>query len=179
MPLDALNGGPNILKVTDWLAIYAAVLSTVVFAWNVLRAKPKVKTRLTLGLHPEQGPGVYVFVQNKSGHTVHLAAVGPLYRSGYASIREKLAFIIKYRRFPKTLGWVHTSFKYFGISDACPVAIEAGNAHQIFVPEAQVEEILRGAEAPDLMAHAQDMLWRNSYSNVLVYPLSKSSAGAA
>jgi hypothetical protein len=74
---------------------------------------------------------------------------------------------------------VHTSFKYFGVSDGCPVAIEAGNAHQIFLPEAQVEEILRGAEARDLMAHAQDMLWHNSYSNVLAYPLSTSPAGAA
>lgn len=160
------------MKVTDWLAVYASILSTAIFAWNILQAKPKVKTRLVFGLHPEQGPGVYVFVQNKSVHTVHLAAVGPLYRYARASVREKIAFIINYRRLPKDLGWVHTNFKHLGISDACPITIEAGNAHQIFVPAAQVEEILQNAETRDLMVCAQDMLWHNSYSNVLAYPLS-------
>lgn len=158
------------MEITDWLAIYAAILSTVIFAWDVVRASPKVKTRLVLGLHPKQGAGVYVSVQNKSSHTVHLAAVNALYRSSYASIWEKIVFLFTHRRLPTTVGWVHTSLKFCDVQDGCPVAIEPGNAHQVFLPQEKIERILEDAASRDLMANSQDMLWRNSYSNILNYP---------
>lgn len=34
------------MELTEFLAIYAAGLSTLVFFWNVLSARPKVKVRL-------------------------------------------------------------------------------------------------------------------------------------
>ena len=38
------------LKFTDYLAIYAAILSTLVFLWNVLQSRPRIKVDLTLGI---------------------------------------------------------------------------------------------------------------------------------
>jgi hypothetical protein len=161
------------MEVTDWLAIYAAILSTVIFGWDVLRARPKVKARLIFGLHPSHGAGAYISVQNTSSHTVHLAAVSALYKSSQASLWDKIKFSFTHKRFPTTVGWVHTSLKYHGIPDGCPVAIEPGNAHQIFLPEEKIETILQDAVSRDLMANPQDMLWRNSYSNILSYPFRK------
>jgi hypothetical protein len=163
------------MEITDGLAIYAAILSTAVLALDVVRASPKVKTRLVFGLHPNLGAGVYISVQNKSSHTVHLAAVSALYQSSHASLFGKIRFFLKNKRLPTTLGWVHSSLKYYDTPDFCPVAIEPGNAHQIFLPEEKIESILRDSVSRDLMASSQDMLWRNSYSNILNYPSRKES----
>ena len=167
------------MKGIDWLAVYAAVLSTIIFARDVLRAKPKVETRLVFGLHPENGHGVYVSVQNKSSHTVHLAAIGPLYRYKSVSFKEKSTYFFKHRRLPGTLGWVHMSFKFHDISDRSPLAIEPGNAHQLFLSEEQIEQILEKSTSRELMFCSQDMLWRNSYSNVLLFPQRKISKAEA
>lgn len=158
------------MKGTDWLAIYAAVLSTAVFVWEVIRTRPKVRARLLFGLHPELGPGAYAFFQNVSGHTVHLSGVDALYRSETASPFEVIAFLFKYKRLSRTIGWVHTSLKYYDVSDGCPVPIEPGNAHQIFLPEKVIEDILSGGISRELKLKSSDMLWRTSYSNILIYP---------
>lgn len=41
------------LKLTEYLAIYAAALSTFVFLWNVLQSKAKVKVDLVYGIEGE------------------------------------------------------------------------------------------------------------------------------
>ena len=69
-------------KVTDYIAIYAAVLSTLVFLWNVLSARPKITVTLVLGanrLDEDFQSGVGLNIQNPSPHTVHVTSVSILY----------------------------------------------------------------------------------------------------
>lgn len=71
------------MDITKYLAIYAALLSTAVFLWNVWRARPKFKVKLTLGMdkiEDEYVSGAYIALQNPSAHTVHISAA-PLARS--------------------------------------------------------------------------------------------------
>lgn len=70
------------MTVTEFLAIYAAFLSTVVFIWNWAREIPRVKVKIVCGTEKvDEGylSGVYIFVQNPTPHTVHLAAIHILY----------------------------------------------------------------------------------------------------
>jgi len=157
------------MKITDYLAIYAACLSSIVFLWNVRRATSRVRIELVFGLEEVEGEsigGIYVIVRNPSAQTVHLASVSPLIpsESGPPSILEKIQHIVKYRRWPVSLGWVHTSFSYFDIDDGCPLSLEAGRSHQIFVPEEKIKEILKKSERKELRAVVQDELWRDKYS---------------
>ena len=55
------------MKITDYLAIYAALLSTFVFFWNVVQSRPRIKVDLIFGVEGSGEPlrsGIYVFVRN-------------------------------------------------------------------------------------------------------------------
>lgn len=128
-----------------------------------------MKIELVFGLEKIDGEsvaGIFVNVRNPSAQTVHLARVSPLVPSSSRkpNILEKLKHIAKYRRLPSSLGWVHTSFSYFEVDDGCPVSLDPGRAHNIFVPEEKVKEILKESERKELRAVVQDELWRDKYS---------------
>lgn len=155
------------MKITELLAIYAACLSTIVFFWNTQRATSRVKIELIFGLEQIKGEsvaGIYVSVKNPSAQTVHLARISPLYPSTMPNFFEKIAHIFKYRQFPSGLGWVHTSFSYFDIDDGCPLSLEPGKSHHIFIPQNTVEKILEATELKELKAVVQGELWRDKYS---------------
>ena len=86
------------LKITDFLAIYGASLSTIIFIWSVLRSRPKVKVRLIPGTGENGGEfqmGVCIFVQNPSAHTVHLSNISLLYPyKKQGAIRKKSCFFL-------------------------------------------------------------------------------------
>ena len=157
------------MKVTEYLAIYAACLSSIVFLWNIRRATSRVRIELLFALEEIDGKsvaGISVIIRNPSAQTVHLANVSPLVpsKSGKPNLLEKLQHIVKYRRFPSGLGWVHTNFGCFDIDDGCPLSLEPGRAHRIFLPEEKVKEILEESERKELRAVVQDELWRDKYS---------------
>ncbi len=166
------------MKITEWLAIYAALLSTIVFLWNVVRSKPKIKVRIIFGFDEKKGGGVYICTQNKSAHTVHLSSVSILYPYKTPVIKDKLSHLWEYKRLPKKIGWVHASLSYYDISHGCPVSLNARDAHEIFIPERALDEILRKASSRQIMANAQDKLWNNAYSNVFEYPLTEPKASS-
>jgi len=108
------------LKLTDLLAIYGAVLSTAVFLWNAVRARPKVKVRLVYASEKDENDdlqfGVRVFVQNPSAHTVHITAISLLYPWKKVGLGDRLAHIVKYRSLPTRVGWVSCGLALYGVS---------------------------------------------------------------
>lgn len=64
---------------------------------------------------------------------------------------------------------MHTSFVFDGLNIELPMAIEPGKAYEIFVPDENIDEMLAHAITKEIKASAQDALWRNSYSNILVH----------
>lgn len=90
---DGSSNPENSVKVTEYLAIYGAFLSTAVFFWNASRARSKIRVRLSSAI--EKGPngklthGVGVFVQNPSAHTVHITHVGLIYPWRAVTFKER------------------------------------------------------------------------------------------
>lgn len=126
------------LKPTDYLAIYGAFLSTVVFLWNYRKALPSIKVDIAYAvveLIDEVDHGIYIVVRNVSSQTVHLSNIDMLFPSRKVTFFDKIKFIIKYRRAPRTLGWIHSSLSNYNLDSGCPISVDAGNSHKVFVPE--------------------------------------------
>lgn len=156
--------------MTDYLAIYAAVLSTIVFLWNVLQSRPRIKVDLVFGIEDKDGKiksGVYVFVRNLSSHDVYLANINVLYPYKKVSFKEQLMHAVKYRRVPRRSGWVHASLDNYSVESGCPVRLESRKSHQVLIPDAVVEEMLETASQRRLIACVQDQLWNEVYSRPL------------
>jgi len=155
------------LKVTELLAIYAACLSTIVFVWNVTRAIPRVKVKIVFGTDKVEGEwisGVYISVQNPSSYTVHLSNISILYPYSKKRFIDLISHILKYRRFSWNVGWVQSNLSNYELKDKCPLSLEAGKSHNVFVPQRVLEKILEDSERREIKAVVQDELWRNKYS---------------
>ena len=161
------------LKITEVLAIYAALLSTVVFVWNIARGIPRYKVDLIYGTTEDEGDckfGVYISVRNPSSHTVHLSNISLLYPYRSGNLVEKLTHVFKYRRMPTTVGWCYTSLSNYEVDHKCPVALEPGKSHDVFIPENIIEQVLSDCSKREIKAVVQDQLWRNKYSLKFDYP---------
>ena len=166
------------MKTTDYLAIYAAILSTFVFLWNVLQSRPRIKVDVIFGIEgtgDDVKSGVYIFVRNLSSHDVHLASIEILYPYTTVGLKTRLIHAWKYKRLPRRLGWVHSSLSNYSVASGCPVCVEARKSHQVFVPFSSVEKMLADAVNRSLIACVQDQLWNNIYSKRFRCPAPQSA----
>lgn len=169
------------IEISKLLSIYAACLSTIVFVWNMQKAIPRYKVDLIAGVTGEDDNlehGIYVSIKNPSPHIIHLANVQMLYPIRNEGLLEKVKFILKHQRLPKTVGWCHTSLTYYGVNDGCPIALESGKSHAVFVPNKAIEEILEDAIERKVKAVVQDQLSRNKYSKSFDYPIYENEKSA-
>lgn len=166
----------------DLATVYAAVLSTIVFVWNMRNSKPKFSVEIVHGVdgaENEARHGIFIFIKNPSLQKVHIESVALLFPTKDASTlkqfdRNRLGrrgyywnilrrfFKRKYER--KYAHWVHTHLVFKNVKTALPVSIESRNSHRIFVPEANLKEMLSEAPNGVFAAMASDALWRRSYS---------------
>ncbi len=164
------------MKPTEILSIYAALLSTIVFLWNIIRAIPRYKVDIAFAVHEENGEckhGVYISIRNPSPHTVHLAGIDILYPYRESTLKERVEHVVKYRQTPKTVGWVHSSLSNYDLDDQCPLALESGKSKNIFIPHEALEKILDDCTTREIIACVQDQLWRNKHSKKFNYPETK------
>jgi len=155
------------VKITEALSIYAAVLSTIVFLWNMRKAVPSYKVEMVFGteiIDEEYISGIYISVKNPSAHTVHLSNISILYPFGERGFLEKLKHTLKYRRLPFTVGWCSSSLSNYDIDDKCPIALEPGKSVGILLPESTLENIFKECEKKIIKVSVQDELWRCKYS---------------
>ena len=156
------------MKMTDYLAIYAAVLSTGVFLWNIVQSRPQIKVDLLFSIDDASGKpesGASVIVRNHSSHDIHLANISILYPYRHVTFKERLEHLWRYRSWPSRVGWVNSSLSNYDIESGCPVCLEARKSHRVFIPDTKVKEMLSGATEGNLIACVQDQLWNNFYSH--------------
>tara|TARA_R110000796_G_scaffold241128_1_gene362417 strand:+ start:78 stop:566 length:489 start_codon:yes stop_codon:yes gene_type:complete len=155
------------LKITDLLAVYGALLSSFVFLWNISKTKRKISVKITHGMEGNDENlrgGIYVFIQNPSTQVAHISGISILAPWRKTNLINIIIESIKYRRWFSTYGWVHSSLCLYEIEDGCPVSIEPGHSHRIFIPENVITEILKNATAKEIMASVQDQLWNETCS---------------
>jgi hypothetical protein len=163
------------MRPTDFLAIYGAGLSTAVAFWNYSRAKPEVCVVLTFALERVAGElqsGIGISVQNISNQTVHIAHVSFLCPFRQSSFMDKLKYLVEFRQVPQNNGWCHSSLSSRGVEDGCPVSIESGKSHWIFVRFEILDELLKDAVSPRVKAVVQDALCVRVRTHFSTYRLS-------
>lgn len=164
---------PQTFGPSDYLAIYGAVLSTIIAVWEFFRARSAVRVALLPAVETVDGEvqhGVGISIQNPSGQTVHLTNVSFLYPSSKVSLWRRLKNVVRLRRVLRTDGWCHAALSLHDVDDGCPVSIEPGNSHYVFVRDEALEKFLASARTRRLKVVVQDALWRNKYSKALDYP---------
>ena len=160
----------EVLSVTDALAIYAAILSTAIFLWELARARPRIRPRLIAAFEDVDGKlvgGAHLSIQNISDRAVHLTHVSLLYQYTRAGVLDRVRHILRFRRWPRRVGWVLSSLSNYDLTDGCPVALEPRRSHDVFVPDAILKEVLRDAVSNQIRTVVQDELWNDTYSNKL------------
>ncbi|QNB10296.1 hypothetical protein G5S35_01100 [Paraburkholderia tropica] len=157
------------MGLTDYLAIYGAVLSSAVAGWNYLRTRSNVRVKLVVAVETVDGTtkgGVGISIQNPSAQTAHITNVSFLYPYTAPTLSDYVQHMIQFRQFPTRLGWCNSDLALHGIEDGCPISIESGKSHWIFVNEDTIDALLKKAKSRRLKAVVQDALWRNKYSSV-------------
>lgn len=99
--------GFGALTFTDYLAVYAAILSTAVFLWSIAQSRPRFVVDLLPGVDTAKGSarlGVYVMIRNVSSHDVHLAAVDMVNLYTDVSLRDRLAHMVRFKSLPLRVG---------------------------------------------------------------------------
>jgi hypothetical protein len=160
------------LKVTDALSLYAAVLSTIVFVWNIRKAMPRFKVEVVYGtekIDDKYVSGAYISIKNPSAHTIHLSNVSMLYKYKKTCILDLLKNLFLYKRLPHNVGWISSSLSNYKINDKCPLALESGKSIGILVPETVIHNILEDSVDSVIKISVQDELWRNKHSKKFKY----------
>lgn len=160
------------MRLTDFLAVYAASLSTTIALWNYFRSRPQLRVRLIFAIETiedELQSGIGISIQNVSGQTVHITNVSFLYPYRRSTVLDRLKHLIRFKLIPWNDGWCHSSLSLHGLHDGCPASIEPGKSHWIFVRHEVLDRPFERAESFRLKAVVQDALWRNRYSQAFEY----------
>ncbi|WLD97115.1 hypothetical protein PX860_01065 [Agrobacterium leguminum] len=158
-------------SLTEILAVYAALLSTAVFFWNIFQSRGKVRVKILFGIDKVNGDyvsGLSVAIQNPSSKPVRIVGISLLYPYRRVGVRERILDIFKYRRIPRYVGWCYSSLENFEVDDKCPVTIEPGDSHHVLIPQANLDRGLKDAISRHVIATVQDALWRNTASNTFI-----------
>lgn len=159
--------------MTELIAIYAAILSTVVFIWNVRNSTPQYNVDLAIWIDAIDGELVsapQISLKNLSARIVHISNVSVVYKWQVTTWRDVLWHAIKYKRIPRNVGWVHSALENYDLDDSCPLELTPGTSHGVFIPDSTVNQILAEAIDRRTKGSAQDQLGREKYSKVMELP---------
>lgn len=159
---------------TDWIAAYAAVVSTVVFGWQLKQSRPQVKVVVAFGVK-EGEVGAWVSVQNLSSHALNLGSLTVMYPWRKIGLWRRLRDIATYRRFDRHPGWVHTHLSLYKFDAQLPDSIGPHDSCDVLIPERVLQLILKDASEDMIVVKVQDAVWRDHYSNRFHFPVERTS----
>lgn len=119
----------------DWVAIYGAVLSTVVAIAALWSARPRLRVKFEVGNFHRLQYGVYLTVRNPTGHAAYIDAVGVKYTGGAGVLDSKLT----------------------------GVRLDPHSVVRMYLTNEQIQSMLSGGTSPYMRAFAIDALGRTTY----------------
>jgi len=156
------------LTATDWIATYAALVSTVVFWWQLKQSRPQVKVVVMLGFQ-DDSLGAWITVQNLSTHPLNLAGINVLYPWEVVGFKRRIKNAITYRRWNRYSGWVNTFLTNYGHEVDLPGSVGPYNSCSVFIPERILKAMFKDATEHKIVVRVQDALSRDHYSNEFRY----------
>lgn len=166
------------LTATDWIATYAALVSTVVFWWQLKQSRPQVKVVVLLGFERD-GVGAFISIQNLSTHPLNLAGIAVLYPWAEVGLKRRIRDAITYRRWDRHPGWVTTFLSHYGHEVDLPNSVGPYDSCSVFIPEHILWELFKDASEHKIVVKVQDAVARDHYSNEFRYDVAKPVRTAA
>jgi len=158
------------MNSTDWIAIYGAVLSTVIALLGYINSKSNFRVKLQNCIECREidiSDGICISVMNHTNHKVVIKTVHVMYPYCKSSIWDRLKGIKYYKRFNNYIGWVSTPLSNYRIKDNLPAVLEAGFSYQVVIPRDKLKRILDDNDNRKLVALVEDSLGRRKYSTTL------------
>lgn len=155
------------LKITDWLAIYAAVVSTLVFWWTIKQSKAKIKVDILPGFETIDGiptSGYFIIIRNISSQPIPIGSISILSQYKQATLFSRLNHLLKYRRFSQSEGWVYHSLSSYNIDTKCPITLEPRSFHKIIISFDKIDSLLKEDSLRLIKVNVQDQLWKGYFS---------------
>lgn len=154
------------MKATDYLAIYGAVISTIVLAWNVAWAIRMSRSRVRIGLIPSYGSsrgrsvdGYMISVANPSSVKVTLFEMTVWFeRRRIAKHRHFWNRHIRRKQTPE--GWGAALLSLEGYQT--PLELGPGEAREFIAPADRVKDLTDGAST--IRVAVRDGLMRRHFS---------------
>ena len=157
------------MKLTDYLAMYAAFISTFVLVWNIRNSRPDFKVKLMHGIGESKdgtrGMGLFAYVENSSSKPVFIKPIGFLTLSEKPSLWSRFKHTIKYKRYVRAQGWVHGHLDGYGIEQETETKLEPGQSFSVFISMETFNQIAQKSGTRTIRAFAQNALGENRYSS--------------
>ncbi|WP_298336389.1 hypothetical protein [uncultured Erythrobacter sp.] len=149
----------------DWIAVYAALLSTFIFVREWRDNRVRLKVTVSHGVDAEKHEGVcaVIRISNLGHRPLVLFGVGLMWNYRRVSLAERIRHMVLYKRFPRRIGWVRGHLPEDHKADDLPRAIDPLNSVDVWVPFDKIDEAIDEGNNV-IIAYAQDALGRNSYS---------------
>lgn len=161
------------VTLTDYIAIYAAIVSTFVFLWNIRNEKSQIKVEIMYGAEEVDGKfytGIYIIIKNLSQHKIYLNALSLAYMYKKISIRYWIEHFLEFRNLRKYIHWCHgPNLFYEDTNTDIPISIEPRSSISKFVPDNIVKEFLNDSVNDKLVAEVQTALGKSIYSPIFLY----------
>lgn len=162
------------MKLTEYLAIYAAIMSSVVFFWNVRKSRPNFRVKVSHGIGDQKDgtktAGFVASVENMSAQTVFIKPISILIFKENPTLKDRWTFLRKYKRYSRTQGWVFGNFENFDIEQDRQNKLEPGQSFSVFIPASVCKVIAEHSKSTIFRAYAQNELGENRYSKDMEIP---------
>lgn len=150
------------MTATDWIAAYAALVSTIVFLWQLKQSRPQLKVLVVLGIEEDE-VGAWISIHNLSSHELNLKGLAILYPWASVSFKRRLMGLLATRRWATRPGWVTKPLSVYEF--AIPESVGPYNSRDLFIPEDRLRTMIQDASEPKMVVKVQDAVWKDHYSN--------------
>ena len=153
------------MKNLDFVAIYAAVLSTIHIIWTIRSETPKVNVKIVNGfdrVDSEVIDGIYIIVQNSSKHSLNISNILILIPQN-KSLMQRVKSHLRFKNHVR-FTWAHSSLANYGLNAGCPLKLEPGKSHSVFIPEQTLNLILKDSTLKEIACVVQDEVRKPKYS---------------
>ena len=160
------------MELTEFLALYAAIVSTGMLGWSVYQSRASYKVEVNHALYDvreEAKGGIAIKALNHSPQAVHLQGFLLIAGNEKTNLLKKGNHIFPVRNM-HILGAVeYASLEKYSVDDQCPITLGSGESHIVNIPLEALIEIRKLTNTSKLFACVQDQLGKKIYSKAFDY----------
>ncbi|WP_421791311.1 hypothetical protein [Hyphobacterium sp.] len=154
------------------IAGYAAVLSTIVFVWQIRASRPRIRLKAVYGFKKERDRsqyGVYLIVTNDSVFKITIRDMMLFVKIKPFRLSDWIKSAITLRRLPSNLNWMGMGFPEEKLQSRLPASVDAYGSVYLFIDEVLLKRVTNSSIDNKIVFEIRDDLQRTCRSNSLFF----------